>query len=77
MVGVVAMFVMIGVAAVLDEGEKLKDRLSHLHHLQLEKMQEEDESVKLSLVCLNLLQKSQELVSIMRHVLRASRKFQD
>lgn len=62
---------------VLIEGEELKDQLSLLHKAQIEKMQEENASVKLSLVYLNLLQESQELVSIMRHMLRASRKFQE
>ena len=61
---------------VLAEGEELKTRLSRLHKMRIERMQEENSSVKLSLVYLNLLQESQELVSIMRHMLRASRKFQ-
>jgi len=61
---------------VLAEGEELKTCLSRLHKMRIERMQEENSSVKLSLVCLNLLQESQELVSIMRHMLRASRKFQ-
>ncbi len=61
---------------VLDEGEELKTCLSRLHKMRIERMQEENSSVKLSLVYLNLLQESQELVSIMRHMLRASRKFQ-
>lgn len=62
---------------VLAEGEELKTELSHLHRRQMERTQVENSSVKLSLVYLNLLQESQELVSIMRHMLRASRKFQD
>ena len=61
---------------VLAEGEELKTCLSRLHKMRIERMQEENISVKLSLVYLNLLQESQELVSIMRHMLRASRKFQ-
>lgn len=63
-------------ASLLSDAEALKNRLSALHKIQLEKMQEEDSSVKLSLVYLNLLQESQELVSIMRHMVRASGKFQ-
>lgn len=63
--------------AVLAEGEELKKKLSALHQMQMEKMQEENASVKLSLVYLNLLQESQELVSILRHMLRAVRKYQD
>lgn len=62
--------------ATLAEAENLKNRLSVLNKLQMERLQEEESSVKLSLVYLNLLQESQELVSIMRHMLRASRKFQ-
>ena len=61
---------------VLAEGEELKTCLSRLHKMRIERMQEKNSSVKLSLVYLNLLQESQELVSIMRHMLRASRKFQ-
>lgn len=61
---------------VLVEAEEFKNRLSSLNKLQMERLQEEDASIKLSLVYLNLLQESQELVSIMRHMLRASRKFQ-
>ena len=61
---------------VLAEGEELKTCLSRLHKMRIERMQEENSSVKLSLVYLNLLQESQEIVSIMRHMLRASRKFQ-
>ena len=61
---------------VLAEWEELKTCLSRLHKMRIERMQEENSSVKLSLVYLNLLQESQELVSIMRHMLRASRKFQ-
>ena len=61
---------------VLAEGEELKTCLSRLDKMRIERMQEENSSVKLSLVYLNLLQESQELVSIMRHMLRASRKFQ-
>ena len=62
---------------VLSKGEALKNQFSHLHKVQLEKMQDGNESIKLSLVYLNLLQESQELVSIMRHMLRASKKFQN
>lgn len=62
---------------ILAEGENLKTKLSTLHKLQIERMQEENGSVKLSLVYLNLLQESQELVSILRHMIRASRKFQE
>lgn len=61
---------------VLQEGEVLKEKFSRLQKLQLARVQEVDNSLKISLVYLNLLQESQELVSILRHLLRASRKFQ-
>lgn len=61
---------------VLQEGEVLKEKISCLQKLQLARVQEMDNSLKISLVYLNLLQESQELVSILRHLLRASRKFQ-
>lgn len=64
------------VEIILAEGEHLKAELSRLHKKQMLKMQEENSSVTLSLVYLNLIQESQELVSVMRHMLRASRKFQ-
>ena len=43
---------------VLAEGEELKTCLSRLHKMRIERMQEENSSVKLSLVYLNLLQES-------------------
>lgn len=61
---------------MLEEGEQLKDKFSKLQKLHMSRVQEVDNGVKISLVYLNLLQESQELVSIIRHMLRASRKFQ-
>lgn len=62
---------------VMAEGEKLKEKFSGLHKIQLARIQETDHSLKIALVYLNILQESQELVSILRHMLRASRKFQN
>ncbi len=62
--------------AILVEAENFKNCLAGLNKLQIERLQEEESSVKLSLVYLNLLQESQELLNIMRHMLCASRKFQ-
>jgi hypothetical protein len=42
----------------------------------MNRMQNEDTNLKTSLVYLNILQESQELVSIWRHLLRAERMFQ-
>lgn len=64
------------VGLVMEKGELLKEKFSRLQKLQLARVQEKDNSLKISLVYLNLLQESQEFVSILRHMLRASRKFQ-
>ncbi len=61
---------------VMQRGELLREKFSRLQKMQLSRVQEINSSLKISLVYLNLLQESQELVSIVRHLLRASRKFQ-
>lgn len=42
----------------------------------MDRIQERDVNVKASMVYLNVLQESQELVSCWRHLLRADRMFQ-
>lgn len=62
---------------ILVKGDALKNKISALRKQQMNRMQEADStSLKASMVYLNILQKSQELVSIWRHLLRASRFFQ-
>ncbi len=62
---------------ILVKGDALKNKISSLRKRQMNHMQEADSrSLKASLVYLNILQESQELVSIWRHLLRASRFFQ-
>jgi len=62
---------------VLVKGDALKNKISALRKQQMNRMQEADStSLKASMVYLNILQESQELVSIWRHLLRASRFFQ-
>ena len=61
--------------AILKEGDGLKNKISALRKKQENRIQEEEGSVQVSLVYLNLLQESQELVSVWRHLLRASRNF--
>ena len=62
---------------ILKKGDDLKNRISALRKHQMNRMQEGDNaSLKASMVYLNILQESQELVSIWRHLLRASRFFQ-
>ncbi len=62
---------------ILVKGDALKNKISTLRKQQMNRMQEADStSLKASMVYLNILQESQELVSIWRHLLRASRFFQ-
>lgn len=62
--------------AILREGDRLKGQLSMLRKEQMNRIQEQGTNIKTSLVYLNILQESQELVSIWRHLLRAGRMFQ-
>lgn len=62
---------------ILKKGDDLKNRISALRKHQMNLMQEAStNSLKASMVYLNILQETQELVSIWRHLLRASRFFQ-
>lgn len=61
---------------ILKEGDRLKEKLSMLRKQQMNRIQEKDTNIKTSLVYLNILQESQELVSTWRHLLRAGRMFQ-
>ncbi len=62
---------------ILIKGDALKNKISVLRKSQMNLIQEADTaSLKASLVYLNILQETQELVSIWRHLLRASRFFQ-
>ncbi|MDR0575269.1 MAG: inorganic phosphate transporter [Tannerella sp.] len=55
----------------------VSEEFSRLRHKQIERIQEsKNEDLNVSIVYINILQESQELVSILRHLLRASRKFQ-
>ncbi len=60
---------------VLTDGDALKEKFSALRKLQMNRIQEEEGYENVSLVYLNLLQESQELVSVWRHLLRAGRNF--
>lgn len=62
---------------ILAKGDALKNSISSLRKQMMNRMQEADNaSLKASMVYLNILQESQELVNIWRHLLRASRFFQ-
>lgn len=63
--------------SVLEEADKLKDELSSVRKRHIDRMQNDrdDKNLKVSLLYLNLLQESQEFLSIMRHQLRAANRF--
>lgn len=65
------------VEPLLSETETYKDSLSVLRKQQFDRLQAEDnQALKVSLVYLNVLQESQELLSCLRHDIRAFKKFQ-
>ena len=63
--------------ALLVEGNALKAHISQLRHKQQDRIQQEDSNIKIDLLYLSTLQETQELVSMMRHLLRASKRFQE
>ena len=62
---------------VLSQAEELKDRLSSVRKRHYDRMQKSADAstMKIDLVYINILQESQELLSIMRHQLRAANRF--
>lgn len=62
---------------ILDEADACKDELSALRQKHLYRMQEQgsNDDMKINLIYLNVIQESQEFLSIMRHQLRATNKF--
>ncbi len=64
------------VDALRSEYDKLKEVLSRTRKLQMNRMQDEKDNLAASYVYLNMIQESQELVSALRHLLRAARSFQ-
>ena len=62
---------------VLTEADKVKDELSIIRKRHYDRMQNDHDvkNLKISLVYLNILQESQEFLSIMRHQLRAANRF--
>lgn len=63
----------------LDVADDCKEVLSDIRKRHIDRMQHDGDNIdlKASLLYLNLLQESQELLSIMRHHLRAARKFME
>ena len=61
---------------LMEVADSLKDQLSNVRKMHIDRMQKEALiDFKTSQLYLNLLQETQELLSIMRHQLRASKKF--
>lgn len=61
---------------LLVEGNAIKSRISQIRHQQQDRIQQENSNIRASLLYLSTLQESQELISIARHLLRASKRFQ-
>ena len=59
--------------------DKCKDELSVVRKLHIDRIQQaqDNKNLQVSLVYLNLLQESQQLLSNMRHQLRAAKKFME
>lgn len=65
-----------GVDEVLVDANALKAHISQIRHAQQDRMQREDSNIKIAMLYLSTLQETQELVSVTRHLLRASKRFQ-
>ena len=62
--------------ATLQLADECKDRLSGMRKSLIDRLQQDSGiNMKVALLYLNILQESQEFLSIMRHQLRAARKF--
>lgn len=66
-----------GADEVLVEGNSLKKRLSEIRHSQQDHLQHEEENIRATLLYLNMLQETQEFISMIRHLVRASKRFQE
>ena len=64
---------------VLEQADACKDQLSVVRKQHIDRLQQnaDTETLKISLVYLNILQESQQLLSHMRHQLRAAKKFME
>ena len=62
---------------VLAEAEDMKTTISDMRHNLENHIQKEECDLKISLLYLSTLQETQELVSNVRHLLRASKRFQE
>ncbi len=61
---------------LLVEGNAIKSRISQIRHAQQDRIQRDESNLRAALLYLSTLQEAQELMSISRHLLRASKRFQ-
>ena len=61
---------------LLVEGNALKSRISQIRHIQQDRIQSENTNIKLAMLYLSTLQETQEIISTVRHLLRAAKRFQ-
>ena len=61
---------------LLVEGNALKSRISQIRHKQQDRIQSENTNIKLAMLYLSTLQETQEIISTVRHLLRAAKRFQ-
>ena len=61
---------------LLVEGNALKSRISQIRHKQQDRIQRENTNIKLAMLYLSTLQETQEIISTVRHLLRAAKRFQ-
>ncbi len=62
---------------VRNECDKLKESFSRVRKEQMNRMQDDHDNFAVSYVYLSTLQESQELIALLRHLLRAIRNFRD
>ena len=62
---------------VVVDGNALKARVQAMRHKLQEQIQHEDANLKIALLYLNTLQEIQELSSMLRHLIRAAKRFQE
>lgn len=62
-------------ASVRTECEQLTERLSVLRDVQMDRLRQTKDNLHVTIVYLNLIQETQQYVSAMKHLLRASRRF--
>ncbi len=59
------------------EGNALKAQISTVRHKLQNHIQHEDANIKIALLYLNTLQELQEITSMLRHLIRAAKRFQE